>query len=253
MLSAKGDGMELILNEAIMVYEENFQKAWAQVVLKLREHHWIAWNVVVQIEKPLEMDENKHKKMEAFADNKELVGQNQVAYTIFPYKLYKGQNRDVFYKQYWRYYDAVKLKSYARWGDTYFARMIRYAGNGIEVDQLGTIIDNINTRTKNYGASYVMVIPYPQKDIKRKMGAPCLNYITVQVELINGARYINLCAVYRNHNFRERAYGNYYGLGKLLEYIALETRSEVGVLTCVSSHAYIDNDKEELLEIAEEF
>lgn len=241
------------MNEMIAIHGENFQKAWAQVVLELRKHHWYAWNVVVQISNPLEIDENKHKIMETFAANKRLVGQNQVAYTIFPYKLYKGQERNIFYEQYWRYYNAVKLKSYARWGDTYFARMIRYNGNGIEVDQLGTIIDSINNRIKNNGASYVMVIPYPQKDIKRKMGAPCLNYITVQVELIDSVRYINLCAVYRNHNFRERAYGNYYGLGKLLEYIALETRSRVGVLTCVSSHAYIDNDKAELVEIAEGF
>lgn len=241
------------MNEMIIIHAENFQSAWAQVVLKLKDHHWSAWNVVVQIRNPVVIDENKHRIMEAFATDKNLVGQNQVAYTIFPYKLYKGQVRNLFYEQYWRYYNAVNLKSYARWGDTYFARMIRYNGNGIEIDQLGTIIDSINNRTRNNGASYVMVIPYPQKDIKRKMGAPCLNYITVQVELINGRRYINLCSVYRNHNFRERAYGNYYGLGKLLEYIALETNSIVGVLTCISSHAYIDSDKERLFQIAEEF
>lgn len=241
------------MNEMIVIHAENFQSAWAQVVLKLKDHHWSAWNLVVQIRKPVVIDENRHRIMEAFADEKGLIGQNQVAYTIFPYKLYKGQERDVFYEQYWRYYNAVKLESYAKWRDTYFARLIRYNSNGVEIDQLGTIIDSINNRKINNGSSYVMLIPYPQKDIKRKMGAPCLNYITVQVEIINNIRYINLCSVYRNHNFRERAYGNYYGLGKLLEYIALETNSKVGVLTCVSSHAYIDGDKARLLQIAEEF
>lgn len=241
------------MNEVIAIQSENFQNAWAQVVLELKKHSWNAWNVVVQIKNPLDIDENKHRIMEAFAADKRLIGQNQVAYTIFPYKLYKGQERDVFYAQYWRYYNAVKLASYANWKDTYFARLIRYNSNGVEIDQLGTIIDSINNRIINNGSSYVMLIPYPQKDIKRKMGAPCLNYITVQVELINGIRYINLCSVYRNHNFRERAYGNYYGLGKLLEYIALETNSIVGVLTCVSSHAYIDSDKARLLQIAEGF
>lgn len=241
------------MNEMIAIHAENFQNAWAQVVLKLRDYDWSAWNVVVQIQNPIAIDKNRHIVMEKFAKERDLKGQNQVAYTIFPYKLYKGQERDVFYKQYWRYYSAVKLKSYANWKDSYFARLIRYNSNGIEIDQLGTIIDSINSRKKNYGSSYVMLIPYPQKDIKRKMGAPCLNYITVQVELINKIRYVNLCAVYRNHNFRERAYGNYYGLGKLLEYIALETNSVVGVLTCVSSHAYIKSDKVRLIEIAEEF
>lgn len=241
------------MNEVIVVNEESFQKAWAKVVLELKCNQWNAWNVVVRINNPLKMDSGKHVIMENFARIKHLKGQNQVAYTIFPFKIYKGRDRANFYNCYWRYYNAYKLKSYAKWEDTYFARMIRYGDNDSEVDQLGTIIDSINNRVRNNGASYVMVIPYPKKDVKRKMGAPCLNYITVQVELINRKRYINLCAVYRNHNFRERAYGNYYGLGKLIEYIALETKSEVGVLTCISSHAYIDKDKFELANIAEGF
>lgn len=239
------------MNEIILVNEDDFQTAWANVVLELRKNNWQAWNVIVQIKRPLIIDSNKHKIMEQFAKKNDLVGQNQVAYTIFPYKLYKGRTREDFYKRYWRYYDAVKLNSYARWGDAYFARMIRYSDD--KVDQLGAIIDSINERPKNYGASFVMVISYPQKDVKRMMGAPCLNYITVQVELIDSVRYINLLAVYRNHDFRIRAYGNYYGLGKLIEYIATETRSRVGTLTCVSSHAYIDNDKMELAGIAEGF
>lgn len=238
------------MNEIITISEENFQKAWAKVVLELQNNQWSIWNLVVRINNPIDIDVDKHKVMECFACNKNLIGQNQVAYTIFPYKLYKGQDRDILYKYYWKYYKANNLKSHAKWGDTYFARMIRYGDKENVVDQLGTIIDSIKTRTKNYGASYVIVIPYPQKDIKRKMGAPCLNYITVQVELINQIKYINLCAVYRNHDFRERAYGNYYGLGKLLEYIALETNSKIGVLTCVSSHAYINADRTELAKIA---
>ena len=240
------------MNEIISINAEGFQETWAKVVLELRKNNWLAWNVIVRIDNPLKFDFDKHKIMEDFASNKELVGQNQVAYTIFPFKLYKGRTRDDFYNRYWRYYDAVNLKSYARWGDTYFARMIRYNEDNV-VDQLGSIIDSINERPKNYGASYVMVISYPQKDVKRMMGAPCLNYITVQVELQNSVRYINLLAVYRNHDFRAKAYGNYYGLGKLIEYIASETNSRVGVLTCVSSHAYINVDKDELTEIAEGF
>lgn len=240
------------MNKVISIYENDFQKAWANVVLELSRNKWQAWNIIVQISNPLKFAPGKHIIMEQFAANHDLVGQDQIAYTIFPFKLYKGQSREDFYNSYWRYYNAVNLNSYARWGDTYFARMIRYSDDNV-VDQLGNIIDSINDRTKNYGASYVMVIPYPQKDVKLMMGAPCLNYIAVQVELIDSIRYINLLAVYRNHDFRTRAYGNYYGLGKLIEYIAAETQSTVGTLTCVSSHAYIDNDKMELAGIAEDF
>lgn len=35
-----------------------------------------------------------------------------------------------------------------------------------------------------------------------------MNYITIQVEMVKKKRRINLCEVYRNHNFRDRAYVN---------------------------------------------
>lgn len=118
---------------------------------------------------------------------------------------------------------------------------------------MGSIIDNINSRSTNYGASYVITIPYPHRDINKLRGAPCLNYITVQVEYADDSctqKQINLLAVYRSHDFLQRAYGNYLGLRNLLKYIAVETSSQVGVLTCVSSRADVSNQKIELLNIA---
>ncbi len=50
---------------------------------------------------------------------------------------------------------------------------------------------------------------------------------------------LSLLCVYRNHDFLERAYGNYWGLCYLLNLIACETNMEPGTLTCISSHAYI--------------
>lgn len=240
------------MNDIVTVRVETFQEAWATVVSELKVHNWQLWSLVVQIKNPLEMNDEFHKNMERFAKSHNLVGQNQVAYTIFPYKLYKkGRERKVFYERYWKYFCGVNLHKFSNWGGTYFERMIRYRGNKEEIDQLGTIIDAINNRTVNCGASFVMVIPYPYKDIKRKMGSPCLNYVTVQVDTTTDFRYINLCAVYRNHDFCERAYGNYYGLGKLMEYIAFETNSKVGYLTCVSSKAYISKHRSELKNLAE--
>jgi thymidylate synthase len=74
----------------------------------------------------------------------------------------------------------------------------------------------------------------------------------VQVEKEDDKKIINLLAVYRNHDFYERAYGNYLGLIKLIQYIANETNSEVGNLTCISSHAELNGkNKKRLIEIAE--
>ena len=139
------------------------------------------------------------------------------------------------------------------WG-TYFDRMINYDTPKGAVDQLGQIIDNIKNRSKIHGSSFVMVIPQPHKDINKLMGAPCLNYITIQVEKNKSAknqRIINMLAVYRNHDFTERAYGNYMGLCDLLKYISIESNSSCGCLTCISSHAYVPNYKTELIKLSD--
>ena len=51
------------------------------------------------------------------------------------------------------------------WG-TYFERMIKYETPKGFIDQLGNIIDNIRSRTKNHGKSYTIVIPYPSQGYK---------------------------------------------------------------------------------------
>jgi hypothetical protein len=66
----------------------------------------------------------------------------------------------------------------------------------------------------------------------------------------NNMKIINLLAVYRNHDFTERTYGNYYGLCNLIKYISKETKSHIGTFTCVSSHASAPEYKLELLSIA---
>lgn len=243
------------MNIPAVVAAHSFQAAWAQAVIRLKLNSWKTWNLVVQIDAPSMMDLDIQERTTEFAKYYGLITPVQVAHTIFPYKYYKaGTARDVLYKKYWRYFRYTRTQAHRGWG-TYFERMIRYAPDGNinqAVDQLATIIDAINGRRSNYGAAYAIVIPYPQKDSKRKMGAPCLNYLTVQVETVHGrGKRVNLLAVYRNHDFLERAYGNYLGLCKLLEYIAAETNSEIGSLTCISSHAYVLNHKRELYALAE--
>jgi thymidylate synthase len=233
-----------------LIVASSFQIAWAQAILSLENHAWNQWNLIIQIENPCLLEIGIHDVVKQFAITNRLIGPDQVAYTIFPIKIYRpGTTKDYLYRGYKKYYTFTRKQPHKGWG-TYFDRMIHYNPSGqenAETDQLSNIIDAINSRLVNYGASFVIIIPYPNRDSKRLMGAPCLNYITVQVENgINKQLCINMLAVYRNHDFMERAYGNYYGLCMLLRYIALETDSEIGRLTCVSSHAYVPNHKREL-------
>lgn len=242
------------MNVPIIITAHSFQEAWAQAVAELKVNGWKIWNLVVQVDNPSAINTDMQNSTIQFAKHHNLITPVQVAHTIFPYKFYKpGTSREKLYKLYWRYFNFTRTQAHSGWG-TYFERMIRYAPDGDfdkAIDQLSTIIDAINGRVVNYGSAYTMVTLYPQKDVKRKMGAPCLNYLTVQVETLpEREKRINLLAVYRNHDFLERAYGNYFGLCKLLEYIAAETNSEVGRLTCISSHAYVPKHRRELYTLA---
>jgi hypothetical protein len=75
-------------------------------------------------------------------------------------------------------------------------------------------------------------------DGRRIMGGPCLNYVALQLD---SPRVLNALAVYRNHDFIQRAYGNYLGLGYVMEFICDQTGYSMGKLNCLSSHTSIAN------------
>ncbi len=239
------------MNKPIVICEDSFQLVWAKAINELNANHWKAWNIIAQINVPKLFDSDNNKLLEAFAKKNTLISPKHVAHTIFPKTFFKDDiSRTRFYEKYWKFFKWSRKRAHSGWG-TYFERMIRYSTSNGNIDQLGSIIDNIKNRSRNYGAAHTIIIPYPHRDLNKLMGSPCLNYITVQVEeSATSERTINLLAVYRNHDFTERAYGNYLGLCDLLKYISCETNSLIGTLTCISSHAYVLKGKSELLKIA---
>ena len=120
--------------------------------------------------------------------------------------------------------------------------MTHYDKAGEVVDQLGNIIKAIKTRENVSRAAYTIIIQNPGGETLRPLGGPCLNYLAVQIEPGN-SMVLGLLAVYRNHEFTERAYGNYWGLCNLLRFLALEVGAATGPLTCVSSNAYVSQKK----------
>jgi len=167
-----------------------------------------------------------------------------VAYTIFPHGLYQkiGNFRELF-KAYNRsngLYERVQRRK-PSWG-TYFRRMTHYDKTGGVVNQLGNIIEAIRTRQKVSKAAYTVVIQNPGAETVRPRGGPCLNSFAVQIEPGNPL-VLGLLAFYRNHDFLERAYGNYWGLCNLLRFLSEEVGATLGPLTCVSSHAYVSQSK----------
>ncbi len=232
-----------MINEPVNVLGNDFQQAWLNVVRLLMTNHWELNNVIVHVKDVNAMDLEFHDAMESFANSQELLGPKHVAYTIFPHRLCRGRDAAALFTDYNKrrgLYERVKTS----WG-TYFRRMTNYKGKDGTVNQLGNIIAAIRDRKRIYKTAYTVVIQHPGGETVRPLGGPCLNYLAIQAEPAQEGQSLTLglLAVYRNHDFLERAYGNYWGLCNLIRFLAREVEGSPGPLTCVSSHAYVSGNK----------
>lgn len=119
--------------------------------------------------------------------------------------------------------------------------MTHYENTSNVENQLFNIINAINTRERISSSAYTIVIQKPGGETVRPLGSPCLNYLAIQLD--REEDNLGILAVYRNHDFFVRAYGNYWGLCNLTNFMARETGFSPGPLTCVSSHAYLKGSK----------
>jgi len=241
-----------VINEPVGIISDGFQRAWLEVIKLLISSHWDLRNLVVHIKNPTNLDQAFHHKVRAFTKEQGILSPKDVAYTIFPHNLYKSKgNSDRLFSAYNKpggLFDRIKTG----WG-TYFRRMTNYEGVNGPVNQLANIISAIRNRQKLSKAAYTILIQNPGGETIRPLGGPCLNYLAVQAEskMAEQSLTLGLLAIYRNHDFLERAYGNYWGLCNLINFLAREVDGDAGPLTCISSHAYVSKRKKELRALVE--
>lgn len=229
----------------LVISASNIQEAWVRAVRALQDAKWDLRTLTVDVSDPLTMDAIKHRAICQFARSEDLLDPRVVARTIFPHTLYKRFGPALYdkYNGPEGLYNHIPPK-HRRWG-TYFRRLTHYeTGAGI-VNQLDNIVSRMNATTDVLKAAYTAILPFPGSETVRRLGAPCLQYLAFQLAPTTPPT-IGLLAVYRNHDFLRRAYGNYWGLANLLGFVARETGKTVGWLTCVSSHAYVDGHKTSL-------
>jgi thymidylate synthase len=246
-----------MINDPVCFVCDDFQNTWLEVSRYLITSHWEIRNLIVQIKNPRILDIEFHEKMEAFAKEQKLLGPKHVAYTIFPHRLYERcRKAKRLFTSYNRTHGLFERLQHLKpsWG-TYFRRMTNYRGIDGTVNQLDNIITAIRNRKILSKAAYTIIIPNPGGETVRPLGAPCLNYIAIQAEPNHAGHplTLGLLAVYRNHDFLERAYGNYWGLSNLLMFLAREVHGSPGPVTCVSSHAYVPTKKRAFKELVEGF
>lgn len=244
-----------MINEPIAITGSSFQTAWASAVKVLVRLGWEASNLIVQIKDPSAFDPGQHKGFVTFCQQVAVLGPKDVAYTIFPQGTYDRLNSsEALFLAYNRpngLFDRLqrRYRNKSSWGN-YFRRITHYETAKGTVNQLGNVINAITKRKKVNKAALTMVIQKPGGETTRPLGGPCLNYLAVQ-EAPTSPTTLGLLAVYRNHDFLQKAYGNYWGLCNLLRFISKETGTLAGPVTCVSSHAYVDASKPALRKFVE--
>lgn len=178
-----------------------------------------------------------------------------VASTIFPNHLYKLDKRPAFYESYLNAMSKGKKKG--TWG-TYALRMIRrVARNGTTtynpletlvrklqaskegrcfqaVYELGLVDVELDLQDDGFGFELPLYDPALDRNLTLNM--PCLSHLSFKVT----KGKLDLTALYRSHWYCQRALGNLIGLNNLFNFVATESGFERGVLTCLSTHAYLD-------------
>jgi hypothetical protein len=244
---------------SIFVDASNIGDAWLQAYQTLLEaHDRQAVNLAINIEQPLREDLGVRRALEqtlaglATSRPRTTVHSvHTVANTIFPISLYRPDQPDAA-KRFFERASTVSQLHHRRkheWG-TYIGRLIRYdQADGSSVNQLERFLTLLNGDT-NWADIYEAPLTYPGEtsgiaasdmlligpDDRRRMGGPCLAHVSLTS--VDG--HLHLTALYRRHYYLARAYGNFLGLARLLNFLAHESGREVGQMLVVGSHAEIE-------------
>jgi hypothetical protein len=167
-----------------------------------------------------------------------------VANTIFPQALYQRYKLPAFIEA---FHTRVlrKVRINIHWSGYYFERMTYWpvAGDGKPIDQLSRMIERINDKKNTSLNKHEIALFDPSRDVTGSpYGGQCLSFLSFHLTPApsNVRRTLLLTAQYRNHYYMEKLLGNLIGLGRLMEFVATETGTEVGALTVISTHAEVD-------------
>ncbi len=237
---------------AIFIHGPNVSVAWVQGLEALLGLDGEAVNFTVAIDAPTTELPAIRGEVDSFIDERRRTKTgiqriSTVANTIFPQSLYVerlGIDAETHLYEMERRSRPVTRRRNSR--GNYFERMVAWPGaDGQTFNQLDQAITRLR-RLREAGhqrgnqfevglatpADEAIAIPVavPGRD-RQTIGFPCLSHVSLSLQ----KGVIHMSALYRNHEFLERAYGNYVGLGRLLRFVAHQSGWPVGELTCVSA------------------
>jgi hypothetical protein len=231
----------------ILIREANLSRAWIgaiRLLLDVKSHD--IFHLVVQIERPSEEIPAVRRRIDALLRACSLPRVSSVANTIFPFAVARASSDSLDLAQRYRDKYWPQIRTFAKnRGGTYFLRMVDLpTGGSAGADQLNLVISKLRKSGRIMKTRYevdlsdtlAIQIHSLHKDQQKSMGFPCLSFCAFQRD----QAVVHLVAHYRNHFLTERSYGNWLGLGQLLEYVASQAGLSPGFLTIVAGHAEIE-------------
>jgi hypothetical protein len=257
------DGIELAIWEwnlmALFVEGKNISDAWVDALDLLLAGDGEAVNLTVAIADPTSEAPEIRAVVDAFIDDRRRRARrgvekvSTVANTIFPESLYIERLGEAaeehLYEMERRGRDVSRRRNKQ---GTYFERMVAWpngrprGGEALQtfnqLDQAVNRLRGLRARGIKRGNQFEVGLSSPADEAialpvvvpgrdKQTIGFPCLSHVSLSLQ----KGVVHMTAIYRNHEFIRRGYGNYVGLGRLLRFVATQSGWPIGELTCISA------------------
>jgi hypothetical protein len=240
---------------ATLIEGRNISEAWVLALEHLLANGDVDVNLSVAIAAPSE-DARVRGVLDRFLDRhyethrRKVWPVSTVANTLFPQAYYQPRlgagAREHLYAL---HNESLRVHRRVE-NDSYFDRLVNWPVSDGTVNQLERLVEQLTRQIERGGAlgsASELATSHPLDDAvglgelrvhapgidRRLMGFPCLSHSSITVS--RGT--IHLTALYRNQHFMRRAYGNYLGLARIVQFLATECGGEVGEIVCVASHA----------------
>jgi thymidylate synthase len=240
---------------ADLVKGPNVSAAWVDGLDVLLSGDGEAVNFTVAIADPTTEEPEVRKVLDAFIDDRRAARKRSiervstVANTIFPESWYVEHLGEDAEKHLYELEIESRSVTHLHRGNkrgTYFERFVAWPGpDGQPFNQLAQVVHRLRSaheRGQRRGNSYEIGITTPADEAvaapvivgghdRQIMGFPCLSHASFSLQ----KGVVHLAAIYRSHEFINRGYGNYVGLGRLLRFVAVQSGWPVGELACMSA------------------
>jgi len=230
---------------ASLINQDTCENAYLEVCNYLIvQPNFEAHNIIITISDPCDFSRLNYslQHRNPVKINNNFDNLRNVINTIFPFQLatHFSGNRNGLYTKYLRIYSKSRKR---KWG-TYFQRFVSFTKHSTTgINQLENIINSLNGGSPQRYYNIMHTTSVNIESNVRPLGGACLQYVQINKR---GADIIDLIAVYRNHDYFNKALGNFYGLAYLLEFIASNTNYNSGSLIIHSIHAFSSQGKNRL-------